>query len=47
MWCQLQTQEKVTSDVVVLGFVSSGVEGQPIQELFGFTRLSGLAPGTS
>jgi len=38
---------KVTSDVVVLGFVSSGVKGQPTKELFGYARISALTPGAS
>jgi len=37
----------VHSAVVVLGFVSSGVAGQPVKELFGYSRVSALAPGSS
>lgn len=36
----------VASDCVVLGFVSSGATGAPIQELFDFARVT-LAPGAS
>jgi beta-D-xylosidase 4 len=35
----------VTSDVSVLGMVSSGLPGEPLQELFDFGRLAALAPG--
>jgi beta-glucosidase-like glycosyl hydrolase len=44
---QVTNTGKVTSDVVVLGFVSSGVAGQPLKELFNFERVSALAPGAS
>jgi len=35
----------VVSDVVVLGFVSSGHANAPIRELFGFDRVANLKPG--
>ncbi len=38
---------KVTSDVVVLGFISSGVSGQPMKELFDFARVSALPPNNN
>jgi len=41
------TGKVVKSDVSVLGFLSSGVAGQPIKELFGYGRVSNLAPGSS
>ena len=35
----------VTSDVSVLAFVSSGAADEPLQELYAFGRLAGVAPG--
>ena len=35
----------VTSDVSVLGFFSTGLPGDPLQELFDFQRVAALAPG--
>lgn len=37
----------VTSDVSVMAFYSTGLPGEPIQELFDFQRASALAPGQS
>jgi len=37
----------VTSDVVVLGFLSSNHSDAPIKELFGYARVSKLKPNTS
>jgi len=35
---------RVTSDVTVLAFVSSGQPNEPLQEVFDFGRLSSLLP---
>ena len=37
----------VTSDVSALAFFSTGLPGEPIQELFDFARAAALAPGAS
>jgi beta-D-xylosidase 4 len=35
----------VTSDVSVLGMYSTGIPGEPLEELFDFERVAALAPG--
>ena len=37
----------VVSDVSVLGFFSTGLPGEPLQELFDFSRVAALAAGAS
>ena len=37
----------VSSDVTVLAFVSSDIEGEPIEEVFDFQRASNIVPGHS
>lgn len=37
----------VTSDVVALAFLSSGVPGDPIEQLFDFQRAAAVAPGAT
>lgn len=45
--CTVTNTGNTTSDVSVLGFLSTGVSGDPIRQLFGFDRLSQLSPGAS
>jgi len=45
--CNVSNTGAVTSDVSVLGFFSTGLPGEPLQELFDFARVAALAPGAT
>lgn len=45
--CNVTNTGSVTSDVSVLGFYSTGLPGEPLQELFDFARVAALAPGAT
>jgi hypothetical protein len=45
--CNVTNTGTVTSDVSVLGFFSTDLPGEPVQELFDFARVAALAPGAT
>ena len=45
--CNVTNTGAVASDVSVLGFYSTGLPGEPLQELFDFARVAALAPGAT
>jgi len=45
--CNVTNTGSVVSDVSVLGFFSTGLPGEPLQELFDFARVAALAPSAT